>query len=199
MTASRICVALSAAKGQLIENRRGQFTTLRWIEATAPAVFADLENRGYQDLVTSGAVFRNEGKGELKRAAGRRLEPSLMAAADFNGRRARGPRRDRQRRRTTRLTKIRRSPHNNWLRIGISGVKNLKLAPGATVEVKTGASYQKQIYQGVPLAIRPGRVQRGRHGAHHLAQRPDPERDQAADPDRAELSRKRSGFPARAR
>src|SRR5439155_77213 len=40
---------------------------------------------------------------------------------------------------------------NNWLRIAIGGVKNLKLAPGATVEVKTGASYQKKIYQGVPL------------------------------------------------
>ena len=30
-------------------------------------------------------------------------------------------------------------------------MKNLKLAPGATVEVKTGASYQKKIYEGVPL------------------------------------------------
>jgi len=144
-------VALSAAKGQLIENRQGQLTTLRWIEATAPAVFADLENRGYQDLVTSGAVFRNEGKGELKRAAGV-ASAVVMAAADFTG----DGRMD--------LAAIgndgalhvyenQTATHNNWLRIGISGVKNLKLAPGATVEVKTGASYQKQIYQGVPLVF----------------------------------------------
>ena len=34
---------------------------------------------------------------------------------------------------------------------GLNGVKNLKLAPGAKVEIKTGSSYQKRTYQGVPL------------------------------------------------
>ena len=38
-----------------------------------------------------------------------------------------------------------------WLRVALSGVKNLKLAYDAEVEVKAGASYQKKIYRGVPL------------------------------------------------
>jgi hypothetical protein len=144
-------VALSAAKGELIENRQGGLTTLRSVDATAPAALADLENRGYQDLVTSGAVFRNEGKGEFKPAGGV-ASAIVMTAADFTG----DGRVD--------LAVIggdgalhvyenQTATRNNWLRIGISGVKNLKLATGATVEVKTGASYQKQIYQGVPLVF----------------------------------------------
>ena len=39
----------------------------------------------------------------------------------------------------------------NWIRVGLTGVKNLKLAPGAEVEVKTGALYQKKIYPGYPI------------------------------------------------
>jgi cytochrome c-type biogenesis protein CcmH/NrfG len=38
-----------------------------------------------------------------------------------------------------------------WIRVGLSGVKNLKLGYGAEVEVKAGASYQKKLYEGVPL------------------------------------------------
>ena len=40
-----------------------------------------------------------------------------------------------------------------WLRVGLNGVKNLKLAYGAEVEVKAGASYQKKVYDGVPLVF----------------------------------------------
>ena len=38
-----------------------------------------------------------------------------------------------------------------WIRVTLSGVKNLKLGYDAEVEVKAGASYQKKIYRGVPL------------------------------------------------
>ncbi len=38
-----------------------------------------------------------------------------------------------------------------WLRVALTGVKNLKLGYDAEVEVKSGASYQKKIYRGVPL------------------------------------------------
>src|SRR4029079_9891999 len=38
-----------------------------------------------------------------------------------------------------------------WLRVGLRGVKNLALAPGAEVELKAGGNYQKRRYQGVPL------------------------------------------------
>lgn len=37
--------------------------------------------------------------------------------------------------------------------IALTGVKNLKLAYGAEVEVKAGASYQKKMYDGVPIAF----------------------------------------------
>jgi tetratricopeptide (TPR) repeat protein len=38
-----------------------------------------------------------------------------------------------------------------WVRVGLTGVKNLKLGYEAEIEVKAGASYQKKIYRGVPL------------------------------------------------
>ena len=38
-----------------------------------------------------------------------------------------------------------------WIRVALTGVKNLKLGYGAEIEVKAGASYQKKVYQGVPL------------------------------------------------
>jgi tetratricopeptide (TPR) repeat protein len=40
---------------------------------------------------------------------------------------------------------------HRFLSVSLSGVKNPKLAVGSEVEVKAGASYQKQTYQGVPL------------------------------------------------
>src|SRR5260221_3756980 len=40
-----------------------------------------------------------------------------------------------------------------WLRVGLTGVKNLKLAHEAKVEVKAGALYQKKIYHGTPLTF----------------------------------------------
>ncbi len=42
-------------------------------------------------------------------------------------------------------------PGTKWIRVGLNGVKNLKLAYGAEVEVKAGASYQKKMYAGVPV------------------------------------------------
>ncbi|MBV9300692.1 MAG: VCBS repeat-containing protein [Acidobacteriaceae bacterium] len=45
------------------------------------------------------------------------------------------------------------SPAQRWATIRIQGIKNIKEADGATVEVKSGAFYDKRIYQGVPLAF----------------------------------------------
>lgn len=42
---------------------------------------------------------------------------------------------------------------SKWIRVGLTGVKNLKLAYGAEVELKAGALYRKQIYEGVPLTF----------------------------------------------
>ncbi|MBV9082211.1 MAG: VCBS repeat-containing protein [Acidobacteriaceae bacterium] len=43
------------------------------------------------------------------------------------------------------------SPSQRWSTVRIGGIKNLKLAPGATVEMKSGAYYDKRVYDGVPL------------------------------------------------
>ena len=44
----------------------------------------------------------------------------------------------------------------NWIGIALTGVKNLKSAIGAKVEVKSGALYEKQTYAGIPLIFRLG-------------------------------------------
>ncbi len=45
------------------------------------------------------------------------------------------------------------SPGQRWLTVQIHGVKNLKQAEGATVEMKSGAFYDKRVAQGVPLSF----------------------------------------------
>jgi hypothetical protein len=45
------------------------------------------------------------------------------------------------------------SPAERWMTVRITGVKNIKTAPGATVEMKAGAYYEKKVYGGVPLAF----------------------------------------------
>jgi tetratricopeptide (TPR) repeat protein len=46
--------------------------------------------------------------------------------------------------------------YGNWIDVALTGVKNPKLAVNAKVEVKAGASYEKQTYAGVPLVFRLG-------------------------------------------
>ncbi len=121
--------------------------------AKAPIVWVDVENRAVSDLAAAGGVFRNRGLGQLSAANSPQAwptDPSVIAMADFNadGRsdlvavsRDGG---------LVRLGNRTVSDHR-WLRVGLTGVKNLKLAPGAEVEVKAGARYQKKTYHGVPL------------------------------------------------
>jgi hypothetical protein len=45
------------------------------------------------------------------------------------------------------------SPAERWLTVRLQGVKNLKTALGATIEMKAGAYYEKKVYLGVPLAF----------------------------------------------
>ena len=40
---------------------------------------------------------------------------------------------------------------SHWIRVQLAGVKSLKLAQDAEVEIKAGALYQKRMYEGVPL------------------------------------------------
>lgn len=46
--------------------------------------------------------------------------------------------------------------YGNWIEIALTGVKNLKSPIGAKVEVKSGTSYEKQTWAGLPLVFRIG-------------------------------------------
>jgi len=135
----------------LLLNRQGELQA-----ATTPAsggfVFADLANRGALELIAGASVYRNRGLGrfaEAEKAAG--LSAAVAwAEADFDqdGRAdlaAATPDG------SLRLLYNRTATTNLWLRVALGGVKNLKLAAGAEVEVKAGAHYQKRLYQGLPL------------------------------------------------
>ena len=146
-------VAVSSTGIGLIENRKANLQPGLVLAAKGPALFADFEDRGIGDLVASSAIYRNQGQGKLAPHDGAGLPAaSALIAADFNGDGrldvaaidADG---------ALHVFENQTLPRHNWLQIAISGVKNLKLAPGATVEVKTGASYQKKVYQGVPLTF----------------------------------------------
>ena len=43
--------------------------------------------------------------------------------------------------------------NRHWVGVQLAGVKSLKLGQDAEVEVKAGTSYQKRMYEGVPLAF----------------------------------------------
>jgi tetratricopeptide (TPR) repeat protein len=141
--------ALSSSGVALVENHAGQLRVGGNLEAKGPVVFADLENRGVLDLISAGVFYRNRGEGKFERQDGAPAGAASVAA-DFNGDGrvdfavigADG---------VLRVFENQTATRNNWMRVAIAGVKNLKLASGATVEVKAGLSYQKEIYRGVPL------------------------------------------------
>jgi tetratricopeptide (TPR) repeat protein len=47
----------------------------------------------------------------------------------------------------------RTEPKSNYITVQLSGIKNLKLAEGAEVEVKAATLYEKKVYDGVPLTF----------------------------------------------
>lgn len=141
-----------AWQGGAVLNRGARLEAIDW-SATGAAALADLENRGALDVISPGAVWRNAGKGKLeapRRAEGLPEGVTASAAADFDsdGRvdlavaDAAG--------RLMLLRNQTQTPHR-WVRVQITGVKNLKLAFNSEVEVKAGPFYQKQLYRGVPL------------------------------------------------
>jgi tetratricopeptide (TPR) repeat protein len=49
---------------------------------------------------------------------------------------------------------LNRTPSSHrWIRVSLEGIKSLKLAQDAEVEIKAGALYQRQTYEGVPLVF----------------------------------------------
>jgi len=141
------------ASGQVsvARNRQGKFIP-QATGAKGSYTFADLENRGFSDLVTGRGVFRNQGQGKF----GNPTQPAgfsafgALAEADFDG----------DGRTDLAVVALDGSVHilfnrtvtrNAWLSVALTGVKNLKNAEGSEVEIKTGDHYQKAAYAGRPL------------------------------------------------
>ncbi len=139
--------------GGVAYNRGGRFEAGDW-PATGSAAAGDFENRGLLDLFSGGRALRAQGRGRWVEAPAKGLpaDPAAVAAADFDldGR--------------TDLATIGRDGRltvalnqtplkSSWARVKLAGVKNLKLATGAEVEVRAGSFYQKRIYRGVPLTF----------------------------------------------
>ncbi|HWM94900.1 MAG TPA: FG-GAP-like repeat-containing protein [Thermoanaerobaculia bacterium] len=144
------------SSSSLLLNRRSLQGVLEKAEIsswTLPLAFADLEGRGMSDLVSGNGLHRNEGRGKVGAAKAPAGFPAIAAvAADFDG----DGREDLAvagKDGTLRRLLNRTPTDHKWLRIGLEGVKNLKLAPGAEVEVKSGSSYQKKVYRGFPLTF----------------------------------------------
>jgi len=135
----------------LAMNRRGKFEP-RPAAAPGPFVFSDLENRGLSDLIAGHAVYRNQSLVQLVKSPAALPHAVAWAHGDFDGDgrddlAAVAPDG------SIHLLLNRTSTSNQWLRVALTGVKNLKTADGAEIEVKAGDHYQKQTYQGVPLVF----------------------------------------------
>jgi tetratricopeptide (TPR) repeat protein len=139
-----------AAGGLVLVNRRGNLEPLAGLPAKGPLTFVDLDVRGAGDLVAANGVFRNLGLERFERLPVEIPAAAASVEADFEA----GGRPD------VALIAVDGTLHllrnetplrSNWLRVELTGIKNPQLAPGAKVEVKTGLSYQKRIYRGVPL------------------------------------------------
>jgi len=146
--------AVSPGRVAFIENRSG--TLARGpdvpVPAGAGALFADFQNRGRIDVLADQRMLLQDRRfmyqnGKVRGVAGGWL---AGAAGDFNsdGLTDAAVVRDGG---SVHLLLNATPKKNNWLEVALAGVKNLKLASGARVEVKAGGLYQKQVYRGVPL------------------------------------------------
>ncbi len=124
------------AKVLMLHNRRSQWGKLEAEAsptASGPFVFADLTNQGVSDLITFPGIvaiiaadFDADGRTDL-------------ATVGTDG--------------ILRRLRNETATDNHWISVTLEGVKNLKLAPGASVEVKAGTSFEKRAWAGVPLVF----------------------------------------------
>lgn len=110
---------------------------------------ADVNHDGWLDVVfSSGGLINKQGKLEAGQGSG----DLASVDADFDG----DGRGDRAAVRSdgSIVTRLNRSEgKHHWLNIQLTGIKNIKLAYQAEVEVKTGRLYTKQVYSGTPLSF----------------------------------------------
>ena len=125
-----LVVSYSDRAGVLYRDQLGA----KYVAADVPQLAAgakwltveDVNRDSWLDVVTSGGALLNR-HGRLEHAA----QPVGSGGIALNKPPASG----------------------HWIGVKLSGVKNLKLAYGAQVEVKSGATYQKKVYEGVPLTF----------------------------------------------
>jgi Flp pilus assembly protein TadD len=143
--------AITPAGVMVAANRQGKFAALS-TAASGAFIFSDVENRGYADLISGGNIYRNLGLDSLGKPV---AQPGLVSAvawaeADFDSD-GRGDLAAVAADGGVHLLMNRTVSQNQWLRISLTGVKNLKTAPGTEVEVKAGNQYQEKLYDGTPL------------------------------------------------
>ena len=139
-----------AADGLVLLNHQGKLEPLVGADFKGPLTFTDTGNRGIADVAAANGVFRNLGLDHFEQTPTQIPAAVVSVEEDFDGDgradlaliAADG---------SLHLLHNATETHHNWLRAELSGVKNPKLAPGAKVEIKTGSSYQKRLYRGVPL------------------------------------------------
>jgi tetratricopeptide (TPR) repeat protein len=112
----------------------------------------DLNHDGRTDLAAEPPLVLLNRPGGFQKAPAVNLPPAV--AADFSG----NGRLDRVAIRGGALTIDRdvTPDYGNWIEVSLTGIKNLKSPIGAKVEVKSGTSYEKQIWAGLPLVFRLG-------------------------------------------
>ncbi len=122
-------------------------------EGGEAAVPVDLSNRGLLDVVTGRGVAPSEGSGRFGPASPSPLGAAVaVAAADFD---ADGRVDVATVRPDGAVHRLRNTgaAGNGWVGVGLLGVRNMKLAAQAIVEVKAGRYYQKRTYDGHPLVF----------------------------------------------
>lgn len=136
---------------RLLVNQRGKLAAADGPKQTGPMTIVDVANRALADLIISGSAYRNLGAGKFAQSSMQVLpKATVLAQADFDGD-GHADLAAVTEDGSVELAKNITPSTNQFMSVQLVGVKNLKLASGAVVEVKTGAWYQKRIYQGVPL------------------------------------------------
>ena len=112
----------------------------------------DFDHDGLIDLVSFAPkkLTLHNANGSFEATGKIAAEPSRIRA-DFNG----DKREDRAELRPDGSLHIlfNSAPAQRWLTVRITGVKNIKTGLDATVEMKSGAYYEKRVYNGTPLSF----------------------------------------------
>lgn len=133
-------------------NRNGRLQPASW-DLPQAAALIDADNQGVAGVASGGGVRWVSGKGKLESprpAPGLPEKTAALASADFDADGLADLAAVDGAGRILLLRNETKTPHR-WVRVHITGVKNLKLAYNSEVEVKAGPFYQKQLYRGVPL------------------------------------------------